>query len=115
MPAANFVKSTNYDYDGWFSGVVTTMKTAAPALTNFREIKLAEFSGATSLTAAKVNDGVKPGGAIGNPITNVNSVIAAGLFQALKTSSWAVAWRAKLPKSLPLRPWPVMTFGIPSP
>ncbi len=94
--AAQFVKVTNYDFNSWYSGAVTTMKTAVPALTNFWGMKLGTFpSGVTPATAA-TNDAQVAGGGMGNIVGGGAQVFTNSLTLTPKTTSWAMAWRAKL-------------------
>lgn len=99
MSAADKTKLTDLDFDGWLKGVVDIMHAAAPALTNFREIKAGDYPGYTSLVTAALNDARVVGGGIGNVDADGSGAFSVSLTSRPKTTSWAFACRAKLKTS----------------
>lgn len=95
MTAAQLVKLADLDYDGWFKTQVDLMHAQAPALTNFREIKLGDRPNGITLGSV-ANDPSLVGGGLTHT-GGQKLAIANSIFQTPASTSWAMAWRCKMP------------------
>lgn len=95
MSVSDKVKLNDLDYDGWFKTQVDIMHAQAPALTNFREMKLGDRPAGVSLGSAS-NDPNAVGGGISHG-AGAKVTVGASIFQTTATTSWAFAWRCKMP------------------
>lgn len=84
------------DYDGWLGDAIDIMSTAAPALTNFEEIKLGNFPLGAAISTDGPLDASVPGGGVTQDATDKASLSFYSLFQTPATTSWAFAAHAKL-------------------